>query len=53
VLKEQATQPALPPTQAANERAPSERSSEAERQRSRTAHSPAKQPAPAGGTLEH
>jgi len=31
--KGQATQPALPPTQAANERAPSERGSEAERQR--------------------
>jgi len=30
--KGQATKPALPPTQAANERAPSERASEAERQ---------------------
>jgi len=32
-IEGQATQPALPPTQAANERAPSERGSEAERQR--------------------
>ena len=32
-VERQATQPALPPTQAADERAPSERCSEAERQR--------------------
>jgi len=51
-IKGQATKPALPPTQAANERAPSERGSEAERQRGGTVRTTPRSPPPGGRCIK-